>query len=564
MVNDKVWHQHYDEGIEDLDPALWETDYLSLIKPTFQECAEKPAFYFMGVTITYGELDTYSNRFANMLINNGIKKGDVVGINLPNIPEYVISWLGALKAGCVVTGVSPLQSKDEMEFQLSDCGASVIVTLDALFENVIEGIAPNLPDLKIAVAASVGGFLPGVKRFLGKLLGKIPKGRVSEIPGKIVFKFREVTNNGKFEDSQPDMKFSPDDLAYIMYTGGTTGLPKGAMLTHRNFCADIIIYKKWLHVKDSGMGLSGFPFFHIAGTFYNAGLLYWGWTQVLIPNPRDTDRICLEMETHKPGFIANVPSLYFLLMANPKFKAMDHSHLNLCLSAAAPFPEDSMRDLAAIIGEDKLLETYGMSETSPLTISNPLNGYKKLGSIGMPLPNTDVKIINPETKEEVGVGEPGEICIKGPQIMKGYYNKEDETKNVFYPNGFMKTGDVGVFDEKGYITIVDRVKDMINVSGFKVFSKKVEDVMAAHPAVEVSALIGFPDETKPGSEIVKLYISLEPPFNKKPEEEVKLDIMDFAREKLAKYEVPKEIIFRDELPLTSVGKLDKKLLRKEV
>ncbi|MCP3924951.1 MAG: long-chain fatty acid--CoA ligase [Desulfobacterales bacterium] len=563
MVNDQVWHQHYDKGLKDIDPSLWETDYISLLKNSFRDRADKPAFYYMGVTITFSDLDLYSNKFANMLLSNGISKGDVVGVNLPNIPEFVIALIGALKAGCVVTGVSPLLSMDEMEFQLKDCKTKVVVSLDAMFQSKVEKIAPNLPDLKITVAASVGDFLPGMKRFLGKLLKKIPKGKVSEIPGKKVFKFNEILRGNKFGSSSPEIKISPDDLAMIMYTGGTTGIPKGAMLTHRNICSDIILVKKWVNLGNDGVGLSGFPFFHIAGTFFNLGLLNWGWAQVLIPNPRDTDMICKEMERHKPRFLVNVPSLYFLLMDNPKFRELDHSKLEICISSAAPFPEESMKDLAEIIGEGKLLEVYGMSETSPLTVANPLKGLKKLGSIGMPLLNTDVKLISPETGEEVGPGESGEICVKGPQVMKGYYNKPGETENVFYENGYMRTGDVAVFDEKGYLTLVDRVKDMIIVSGFKVFSKKVEEVMAEHPAIEMSAIIGLPNPDKPGSEIVKQYIMLTSAYRDKGHSELKSEIMDFAKEKLARYEVPKELIFRDELPLTTIGKLDKKLLRKE-
>ncbi|MCP4163249.1 MAG: long-chain fatty acid--CoA ligase [Deltaproteobacteria bacterium] len=563
MVNDQVWHQHYDKGLKDIDPSLWETDYISLLKNSFRDRADKPAFYYMGVTITFSDLDLYSNKFANMLLSNGISKGDVVGVNLPNIPEFVIALIGALKAGCVVTGVSPLLSMDEMEFQLKDCKTKVVVSLDAMFQSKVEKIAPNLPDLKITVAASVGDFLPGMKRFLGKLLKKIPKGKVSEIPGKKVFKFNEILRGNKFGSSSPEIKISPDDLAMIMYTGGTTGIPKGAMLTHRNICSDIILVKKWVNLGNDGVGLSGFPFFHIAGTFFNLGLLNWGWAQVLIPNPRDTDMICKEMERHKPRFLVNVPSLYFLLMDNPKFRELDHSKLEICISSAAPFPEESMKDLAEIIGEGKLLEVYGMSETSPLTVANPLKGLKKLGSIGMPLLNTDVKLISPETGEEVGPGESGEICVKGPQVMKGYYNKPGETENVFYENGYMRTGDVAVFDEKGYLTLVDRVKDMIIVSGFKVFSKKVEEVMAEHPAIEMSAIIGLPNPDKPGSEIVKQYIMLTSAYRDKGHAELKSEIIDFAKEKLARYEIPKELIFRDELPLTTIGKLDKKLLRKE-
>ncbi len=564
MVNNKVWYQNYDEGVRDVDPALWETNYIDLVKPAFKRCADKPAFFFMGTSITYQDLDNYSNKFAHMLIQNGISKGDVIGINLPNLPEYVISWLGALKAGCVVTGVSPLLSVDEMEFQLKDCNVRVVVSLDAVFHEKIEKIAQNLPDLKIAIAASVGDFLPGIKRFLGKLFGKIPKGNVSDIPEKKVYKFNEILKGNNFEGTSPDIQISPDDLAYITYTGGTTGLPKGAMLTHRNICADVIIVSEWVRMGHDGVGLSGFPFFHIAGAFFNSSLLCWGWSQVLIPNPRDTDMICREMDRYKPRFIANVPSLYFLLMANPKFKELDHSELEVCISSAAPFPGDTMKDLEEIIGDGKLLEAYGMSETSPLTISNPVRGFKKLGSIGMPLINTEIKLINPGTGEEVSMGEPGEICVKGPQIMEGYYNQPHETENVFYPDGFMRTGDVAVFDEKGYLTLVDRVKDMIIVSGFKVFSKKVEEIMAEHPAISMSAFIGFPNPEKPGSEIVKQYIMLTPPYADKPVEEVKSDILAFAREKLARYEVPNEFVIRDELPLTAIGKLDKKLLRKEV
>lgn len=563
MSDDRFWQAAYDPGIGDMDPGLWETTYVDKVKTVFAERGNQPALFYMGVEITYSELDRYANRFARMLKANGLEKGDVVGIHLPNIPEFVIAWLGTLKAGCVVTGVSPLLSTEEMAFQLNDCKARCLVTLDALFAEKFTAIAADLPALDLVVAASVGGFLPGIKRFLGKLLGKIPKGRVVPVAGKKVLKMEEVTRAGRFDGAVPDAHLTPDDLAYIMYTGGTTGDPKGAMITHRNALADVIIVTTWLGLNPAGgCGLSGFPMFHIAGLFFCSCLIFLGWRQVLIPNPRDTDHICSELEKFTPGFIANVPSLYFLLMSNPRFATLDHSEMDICLSAASPFPEESQKALESIIGKNKLLEAYGMSETSPLTVMNPARGRKKLGSIGLPLPNTHLKLINPDTGETVKTGESGEICVRGPMVMSEYHGNNDDSKKAIDSEGFMRTGDVAVMDETGYLTIVDRTKDMINVSGFKVFSKKVEDILTRHPAVEMVAIIGRPDPQRPGSETVKAFLTLAAGYHSAgSEESIKAEITAFAKDKLTPYEVPKSIEIREELPLTTVGKLDKKQLR---
>ena len=444
--------------------------------------------------------------------NHYQEKGDVVGISLPNIPEYVITVIGTLKAGCVVSGVSPLLSVDETAFQLKNSDAKGFSTLDALFEKHLTRIHSTLPELKLVAAAGVGGFLPGHKRFIGKLLGKIPK---------------------------------------------------GAVMTHRNALADMIIVSTWLHLKKGKeTALSAFPLFHIAGLFTSSIFLSYGITQILIPNPRDTDRICADMKKYKPFFTANVPSLYHLLMENPKFKHMDHSNLKICVTAAAAYPEDSQKKLEQIIGKGKLLEAYGMTETSPLTAMNPVMGQKKLGSIGLPLPNTDIRLTDPETRNPVPQGEPGEICIKGPQVMKGYYKLQKETHHVLDADGYLYTGDVAVQDADGYLKIVDRTKDMINVSGFKVFSKKIEDILTEHPAIAQIAVIGIPDPKKPGSELVKAYLTIDEDSGVHgSEDELKATVTAFAKEKLASYEVPKEIEIRKELPLTSVGKLDKKKLR---
>jgi long-chain acyl-CoA synthetase len=559
----RIWKKSWDEGLADLDPKLWETSLVDAVRPAFGRYADKAALAFMGTEITFADLDRMANRFADMLITNGFKKGDLVGINLPNTPEYVISWLGALRAGCVVSGVSPLLSTEEMEYQLRDSDAVGLVTLDAIFAARLTKIAANLPKLRVVVAASIGGFLPPIKRVLGRLLKKLPTGEVTPLPGKTVYRMEEVIKARAFSDKDPKVKITADDIAYLQYTGGTTGPPKGAMLSHRNAVADLLIVQKWFAWEPGkGSALSGLPFFHIGGLFFNGNCVYLGWTQVLIPNPRDTVHITKELVKYRPTTLANVPSLFQLLIANPKFKAIDHSSVRTCIAAGAPFPEESQRELEAIVGRGKILEVYGMSETSPLIVMNPSKGKKRLGSIGLPILNTDIKLVDPATKKEVGIGEPGEICARGPMVTVGYYKKPDETKHAIDRDGYIHTGDVAIMDGDGFLKIVDRTKDMIIVGGFKVFSVKVEDVLAKHPAIDLIAIVGAPNPERPGSEIVKAFVQLKPEHAGRDREALKKEITSFAKEKLTPYETPKTIEFMDQLPVTAVGKLDKKRLRK--
>jgi long-chain acyl-CoA synthetase len=565
MYETRFWEKSYDADIRPVDPADWEISYVDAVRPAFRDFPQKTALAYMGTEITFGDLDRYANRFAHMLLANGLKKGDVVGINLPNIPEYVIAWLGTLRAGCVVSGVSPLLSEDEMAYQLNDSDAKALVTLDALFAARLVKVHARIPQLKVVVAAGIGGFLPGIKRFLGKLLKKIPTGEVGELQGKKVLRMEAIIKAATYPDTDPGVRVTPDDIAYVQYTGGTTGLPKGAMLSHRNAVSDLLIVQRWLGWKPGqGLALSGFPFFHIAGLFFNENCVYLGWTQVLVPNPRDTDHICKELAKYRPTTIVNVPSLFQMMLANPRFKTLDHSRVECCICAAAPFPPESQKELEDVVGKGVLLEVYGMTETSPLTTMNPAAGKKKLGSIGLPLINTELKLADPGTGETVPLGEAGEICVRGPQVMVGYYKKPDETARAVDTHGWMHTGDVAVMDEEGYLRIVDRTKDMIIVSGFKVFSKKVEEVLAAHPAVEMIATVGTPNPERPGSELVKAYV--QKPAGYTPEggeDALKAEIIRFAKEKLAPYEVPKVIEFIAEMPLTTVGKIDKKRLRKK-
>jgi long-chain acyl-CoA synthetase len=558
MVNDRFWTKSYDSHVVDLNPDVWEISLAKAIQPTFDELPDKMALEYLGIELTFGDLAMYSNIFADFLLKQGLKKGDCIALNLANCPQYIIALLAAFKIGCPVTGVSPLLSADQMLYQLNDSKAKVLVTLDAIFAGHLTKIADRIPDLQLVVTTSVGDFLPKYKQVLGKILKKIPTGKVTPLEGKNVVDFMKTIRSEEYSTSLPQVNINPDDLLFLLYTGGTTGPPKGAMLTQRNVAADMHLIQSWLNwERGGGVALSGFPFFCI-------NCLYLGWSQILIPNPRDTDHICKVMEKYQPTCLVNVPSLYQMLLSNPKFRSLDHSQLDTCISAAAPFPEESQRKFEGVVGSGKILEMYGMTETSPITTSNPYRGVKKLGTIGVPLMNTDIKLVDPSTGKEVEIGEPGEICVKGPQVMKGYWNKPDETKNTLGDDGYLRTGDVAIFDEDGYLKIVDRTKDMIIVGGFKVFSSKLEDSITQHPAVNNVATVGVPNPDRPGSEFVKAYIAISPDYDFGNDyESLKKELLSWIKSKVAPYEVPKFIEFREDLPLTLVGKIDKKALRKE-
>ncbi|GAB4312098.1 MAG: long-chain fatty acid--CoA ligase [Promethearchaeota archaeon] len=564
MQETRFWKKAWDEGVDDLDPSEFETTFLHETRGIFEKFPDKVALEFLGVEITFRELDVLSNRFANFLRDAGLRKGDRVGIGLPNAPQFAVALLGVLKAGCVVSGVSPLLSDVQMHYQLEDLGARGFVTLDAIFEQRLSKVAGRLPDLDVVVVTNVADFLPGIKRVLGKLLGKVPKGKVFPLEGKQVVQFRDLVKPGAHSDALPPLEATPDDLAYVLYTGGTTGPPKGAMIAHRNSVADLKIVKRWLNWEEGkGIACSGFPFFHIAGMFFCLSCLFLGWTQLLVPNPRDTDHICKLIAKYRPSILVNVPSLFQMLLKNPKFAQLDHSSLEVCISAASPFPEESQRELEAVVGPGKLMEVYGMTETSPLTVMNPFEGKRKLGHIGLPIPNVDVKLVNPDDGSEVPVGQPGEICVRGPMVMKGYWNKPEETAKAIDADGFMHTGDVGAFDDEGYLKIVDRTKDMIIVSGFKVFSSKLEDVLVKHPHVDQAAVVGVPNPQRPGSELVKAYLAPPPDFPEEKLDQLGDEVVEWVRDKVAPYEVPKLVEVRREMPLTVVGKVDKKVLREE-
>ena len=345
-----------------------------------------------------------------------------------------------------------------------------------------------------------------------------------------------------------------------MYTGGTTGPAKGAVLTQRNFMSNCQQTLTWADEPGfiDEVGISAFPMFHMAGLAMAAGLLQGGMGQICVPNPRDLDFIIDAIEKYHPTSMVNVPTLFYELLKKPEFRALDFSNIGWCISGAAPFPPESIPDMEEVIGKNKFIELYGMTETSPVSVCNPRYGAKKVGSVGLPYPDTEFKLTDPETGKPVPLGETGEICVRGPQVMKGYFNQPEETANALR-DGWMHTGDIGRMDSDGYVYVVDRLKDMVIVSGFKVFTRELDDELMKHPDIDMAASIGFPDPDRPGSERVMAAVILKPGIEKSEEEKEK--ILAYLKETVAPYKVPKVIEFYDTLPTSAVGKILKRELK---
>ncbi len=550
------WLKHYDEHVP---PSLNYSNktYAEVFREATTYIPTRIAIYYMGRGITYHELDKLSNRFAHFLKKSGLKPGDTVGVHLPNIPAYYLSIIGIQKAGCVLTGVSPLLQPKELEYQLNDSGTKLLVTLDALFEKV-KAVVPQTV-VATVVVAGIADFLSPLKGFLGKLLKKIPAGKVNPIPGVTVGRFMNLLQ--KMPADYVEEKLSPDARCLMQYTGGTTGPPKGAVLTHRNMVSQIQQTNTWLDISEGEEFtlLSAFPLFHQAGLFLGMNTMAFGGTQVAVPNPRDLDFLISAIKRFKPGGIVNVPTIYLDLLKNPKFRSLDFSGVEWFISGAAPFPPEYIKEFEEVVGKDKLIEVLGMTETSPVHMSLPRYGMKKPGSVGIPFPDTEVKLVDPDSGETVPVGEPGELVVKGPQVFtEGYHNKPEETATTL-KDGWIYTGDVCKMDADGYFYVVDRVKDMVIVSGYKVFTRTVDDILMEHPDIDMAAAIGLPDPTRPGSEIVATAIVLKPGVEKS--EDTREKIIQYMKERVAPYKVPKKIEFMEELPLSAVGKALKRELR---
>jgi acyl-CoA synthetase (AMP-forming)/AMP-acid ligase II len=555
----KPWLKHYDKHVpHSLDyPAK---TYAEVFREAATYIPTKVAVYYMGKGITYHELDNLSNRFANFLQKSGLKPGDTVGVHLPNIPAYYIAIVGIQKAGCVLTGVSPLLQPKELEYQLNDSHAGFLLTLDVLFDKVAAVVERTR--VKTVAIATISDFISLLKRFLGKLLKKIPTADVYPITGIDVGRFLDFLQ--EMPADRVEEKLDPAAPCLMQYTGGTTGPPKGAVLTHKNIVSHMTQVNTWLDMQSDKPAtiLSAFPLFHQAGLFLGMNTMAIGGTQVAVPNPRDLDFLISAIARYRPTAIVNVPTLFLELLKKPKFQSLDFSGVKWFLSGAAPFPAEYIKKFEAVVGEGKLVEVLGMTETSPINTSLPLYGKKKPGSVGIPLPDTEVKLVDPESGEIVPRGEPGEFVARGPQVFTiGYHNRPEETANTLR-DGWIYTGDICTMDEDGYFYVVDRLKDMVIVSGFKVFTRTVDDVLMEHPDIDMAATIGLPDPGRPGSEIVATAIVLKPDVEKT--DDTKEKITAYMREKVAPYKVPKQIEFMEELPLSAVGKVLKRELREQM
>lgn len=552
---DRPWLKNYDKHVS---PNLKyeEKSFAEAFAEVVARYPDKTALIYMGASLTFKDVDILSNQLAHYLIKSGLVPDDVVGLHLPNIPAHYIGVLGAQKAGCVTTGLSPLLTAHEMEHQLKDSGTKIVLTVDVLYSKIAE-VADKVPFSSVIVS-EIADFLPGVKRVLGKLLKKIPTGEVTPLRGKTVLRFMDIVKKMPTDPVAVKRKF--DDTIFMMYTGGTTGPAKGALLTQRSYMSNRQQTLAWLDIKSEDIALSAFPMFHIAGLALGGFTLTKGITQICVPNPRDSHFLIEALKKYRPSFLVNVPTVFFELLKKPEFRALDlKGHLKWCLSAAAPFPAENIKELEATIGEGNFIELYGMTEMSPVMICNPRAGKKKPASIGMPLSDTDVKLIDTATGKPVQPGEPGEIVIRGPQLMRGYFNKPEETANAVR-DGWMYTGDVAKMDEDGYFYLVDRVKDMVIVSGFKVFTREVDEILVTHPDIQMAATIGMADPERPGSERVGCAIVLHEGVAKSEEEKEK--IRAFLKDKIAPYKMPRVIEFMDELPTSGVGKILKRELKK--
>lgn len=555
IYSSRPWLKSYDTGINfDIDiPDVSLKDYFV---NTFTEHSRRVAFHYLGISMTFGDLLEKSGRFAKALADCGLGKGDVVSIHLPNIPQYVIAVVGALRAGCAVSGLSPLLMPDEMAYQINDCRTKMLITSEQLFNEKLLQIADQISNLQYVLVTGIFDFLPDVVVY--------PDGK--PLKGKKVLSFLKMLK--QTADQPPKINITKDDICYLQYTGGTTGSPKGVILTHGNIMANISQFEHWLQIKKGQeVWACGFPMFHQAGLFIMTCALCWAATQILIPDPRNKAHIIKELAQYKPTYLFNVPSLYMMLLSEPDFRKLDFTDLKYCASGAAPFPVETMNELERVVGQNKIVEVWGMTETSPLISANPVKNKKKAGSVGLPLPGTEFRIVDLKDGEtEMPIGHAGELVCSGPQVMKGYLNKPEETANTLREhdgNVWMHTGDVGRMDKDGFVYIVDRAKDMIIVGGYKVFSSEVESKLYKHPAIDLCAVVGVKNSERPDSEIVKLVIQKSKYCKDKPNEEVELEIMNFAKENLAPYKVPKIYDFIDSIPLTSVGKVDKKALRQQ-
>jgi long-chain acyl-CoA synthetase len=549
---DKTWLDHYQQGVpHEINP----NEHASLVELFEDACrkhAKRVAYSNMGSGITYEQLDKLSRDLAIYLQHLGLKKGSRIALMMPNILQYPVALFAVLRAGYIVVNTNPLYTADEVVHQMNDAGAEVIIVL-ANFANTVEKALPRT-SIKHVIITQLGDLFPSVKRVVVNSVVKYIKKMVPaySIPQAIDFRATFKLAAGK---TLAYVTLTHSDIAFLQYTGGTTGVSKGAMLTHGNMVANVLQAYYWimpLEIGEPDIIVTALPLYHIFSltanclTFFKAGA-----ENILITNPRDMSRFIDEIKRSKFTAITGVNTLFNAILNSPKFHEIDFSKLKLSLSGGMAL-QKSVAIKWREMTKSRVLEAYGLTETSPAVTINPMYLEKYNGSIGLPLPSTDVSIRDEDGKE-VGINQPGELCVKGPQVMLGYWQRPDETAAVFTPDGFLKTGDIAQIDEQGYIYLVDRKKDMILVSGFNVYPNDVEQVIGMMPGVLEVGVVGVQDEE--GSERVKACIV------KRDQSLTAEEVIAHSREHLTGYKVPKLIEFYDELPKTNVGKILRRALR---
>lgn len=553
---ERLWLKHYPAGVPaEIDSSQFRS-LAELLEASFRTYADRRAFVCMDKSITYGELDRMSRQFAAWLQSRGLKAGARVAIMMPNVLQYPVVLAAVLRAGFVVVNVNPLYTPRELEHQLKDSGAEAIVILEN-FATTLEQVLPATP-VKHVVVASMGDLLGGLKGAIVNFVVRNVKKMVPawELPNCV--RFNAVLEEGRGMQLQPATT-GPDDVAFLQYTGGTTGVSKGAVLLHRNIVSNVLQSEAWMQPAlakgapiDQVVTITALPLYHIFALTVCCLLgMRSGGLSVLIPNPRDIPGFIKELQKYKFNMFPAVNTLYNALINNPEFDKVDFSGLRVANGGGMAVQEAVAKKWLARTG-CPIIEGYGLSETSPSATCNPTDSDAFSGTIGLPLPSTDIAIRD-DDGADVPLGQPGEICIRGPQVMAGYWNRPDETAKVMTADGFFKSGDIGVMDARGYTKIVDRKKDMILVSGFNVYPNEVEGVAAECPGVLEVAAVGVPDEHS--GEVVKLYVVRKDPALTEAE------LIAFCKERLTGYKRPKFVEFRNELPKTNVGKILRRELR---
>ncbi len=551
---EKVWLKSYPKGVpHTIDPS----SYSSVVQLFEESCAkykDRTAFSNMGAELSFEDLNYLTADFASFLQNTaGLKKGDRIAIQLPNILQYPVALYGALRAGLVVVNTNPLYTAREMKHQFKDSGAKAVV----IFANSAHLLEQIIDDTEIetVIVTQIGDLLGFPKSLLVNSVLKYVKKMVPKYNLPKAYSFYDALDLGA-EKAYTPIDIRSEDTAFLQYTGGTTGVAKGAVLTHSNIVANLLqvsAWKKPLLIEGEEVGILALPLYHIFSLTVNAlSLLKYGATNIMITNPRDIPGFIKTLRKTKFTVFPGLNTLFNALMNHEDFNKIDFSGLKVSVGGGMALQEAVARKWMKLTNSP-IVEGYGLTETSPVASCNPIDGTDKVGTIGLPLPSTEMAVWDEDGKE-LGIGEVGEIVIKGPQVMKGYWNIPGETEKILV-NGWLKTGDVGFCDEDGFFKIVDRKKDMILVSGFNVYPNEIEAVLASHPKILEAAAVGIPDEKS--TEIVKAFVV------RKDSSLTEQEVIDFCRKELTAYKVPKQIEFRDELPKTNVGKILRRALRDE-